>query len=157
MTVDNNRLHLLSAFSGEWAGMNQLWLSPTEDSKESPATLTLAPTLKAKFIEVKYTWAFADTPQEGLLIIGYQPKRELATATWMDTWHMGDQVMACQGTLTTEGNLNVRGAYPVQTGPDWGWRIILEPASDQKLNLIMYNRFPTGEEELAVKVAFSRS
>ncbi len=156
MTANNNRLGLLTTVTGKWAGTSQLWLSPTEDAKKSSATLDLAPTLKGKFFEVKYTWMYEDSPQNGLLIIGYQPDRELATAVWLDTWHMGDQFMTCQGTLTENRVLNVRGTYTVPTGPDWGWRIILEPVSEQALNLIMYNLFPTGKEELAVKAELTR-
>jgi hypothetical protein len=67
---------------------------------------------------------------------------------------MGAKYMHCQGVIKDDGSVDVRGSYQVSTGPDWGWRIVVEPESENVLNLIMYNIWPEGKEELAVKAVF---
>ena len=149
-------LDQLITFSGNWQGKNLLWLSPNNPAQESAATLSLAPTINAKFIEVKYTWAYDGKLQEGVLIIGYETERQLATAFWADSWHMGEKVMHCQGVVKGKGSIDVRGLYQAPIGPDWGWRIVIEPENEATLDLIMYNITPDGEEALAVKAVYSR-
>ena len=107
-------------------------------------------------VEVKYTWADEGQPQEGLLLIGYETKRELATAIWADSWHMGEKVMSCQGELDENGIVDVRGHYPAPTGPDWGWRIVIAFEKDRELIMTMYNIAPDGQEALAVKAVYAR-
>ena len=151
-----SKLELLLAFTGNWQGKNSLWLSPDEPVRESTTTLSLNPTINGKFIQVKYTWADEGKPQEGMLLIGYENERQLATAVWVDSWHMGEKYMFCQGVIHENGSVDVRGQYQAPTGPDWGWRIVIEPESENTLNLIMYNTTPKGEEALAVEAKYSR-
>ncbi len=127
------------AFSGYWQGTNSLWLSPQEPARESSTTLSLAPAVNQKFIEIKYTWAYDGNPQEGILFIGYETERQMATAVWADSWHMGEKFMLCQGDIKENGSIDLRGFYQVSTGPDWGWRIVITPESENVLNLVMYN------------------
>jgi len=147
-------LDKLLAFTGYWQGTNSLWLSPQEPARESSTTLSLAPAVNQKFIEIKYTWVDDDNPQEGTLLIGYETERQLATAVWADSWHMGEKFMLCQGVIKENGSVDLRGFYQVSTGPDWGWRIVITPESENALNLVMYNIWPEGKEELAVKAAY---
>ena len=149
-------LEKLLAFTGNWQGTNALWLSPQEPARESASTLSLAPAVNQKFIQINYTWTYDDKPQEGLLLIGYETERQMATAVWADSWHMGEKYMHCQGVIKDDGSVDVRGSYQVSTGPDWGWRIVVEPESENVLNLIMYNIWPEGNEELAVKAVFCK-
>ena len=151
-----NSLEQLLVLTGKWQGQNSLWLSPENPAQESATTLSIAPAVNRKFIEIKYSWAYEDKPQEGFLILGYETERQLATAVWADSWHMGEKFMHCQGIIKENGCVNVRGHYQAPTGPDWGWRIVIEPGNEITLNLIMYNISPAGEEELAVKAVYGR-
>jgi hypothetical protein len=80
----------------------------------------------------------------------------LVTAHWIDTWHMGDKVMACRGTPGSNGEISVQGSYAVPPGPDWGWRTIIRPQENQSLQIIMFNIWPDGREELAVETDYTR-
>ena len=147
-------LHKLTHLFGNWNGTNSLWLSPDEPARTSDSTLSISPAVKGKFVEVNYTWTESDHDQEGILLIGYESKRELTTAVWADSWHMGEKIMICQGTLTEDGAVDVRGHYQAPTGPDWGWRIVLQ-AVENELHFVMYNIWPNGKEDLAVKAIYS--
>jgi len=151
-----NGLDRLLAFSGKWQGVNSLWLSPKAPVQKSETTLSLAPAINGKFIEIKYTWAYDDQPQEGILLIGYETETELITAIWADSWHMGEKFMRCQGVIKENGSADVRGQYQAPPGPDWGWHIVIEPGSENTLNLMMYNVTPEGEKTLAVNASYSR-
>lgn len=151
-----NNLDFLLTHKGNWQGKNSLWLSPDEPARESATTLSLNPAINGKFVEAKYTWADEGRPQEGILLIGYEEARQLATAVWADSWHMGEKFMFCQGVAKENGSVDVRGQYQAPTGPDWGWRIVVEPEGKNALNLIMYNIQPDGQEALAVKAIYSR-
>ena len=65
-------------------------------------------------------------PKKALLLIGYETERQMATAVWANSWHMGEKYMHCQGVIKEDGSVDVRGSYQVSTGPDWGWRIVVE-------------------------------
>jgi hypothetical protein len=58
---------------------------------------------------------------------------------------VGVKYITCQGVVAENGDVDVRGFYQVSTGPDWGWRIMLEPVRDNILNLVMYNIRPDGK------------
>ena len=152
-----NGLDPLFAFSGNWEGTNLLWLSPQEPATESPSNLSLNTVVNGKFVEIKYTWSDDSRPQEGILLISYEIKRQLATAVWADSWHMNEKFMTCQGVIKEDGSVDVRGFYQAPTGPDWGWRILVQLTSEDSLDLIMYNIWPDGKEELAVKATYTRN
>jgi hypothetical protein len=126
-------------------------------SEDSPSTAELTPLLGGKFIRLDYTWAYQGAAQEGSLLIGYQSGREVVTAHWVDTWHMGESVMSCRGIGETDGSIMVRGTYSAHPGPDWGWRIDLRPREGTDLRLVMYNVTPDGHEEVAVEVDYART
>ncbi|MEZ4866134.1 MAG: DUF1579 family protein [Caldilineaceae bacterium] len=149
-------LDKLAACAGEWQGVNTLQDPFTAQAEDSPATAMVTPLLGGKFIRIDYTWHYQAHPQAGSLLVGYQADAGLVTAHWIDTWHMGDKVMACQGAATLGEELNLRGVFAVENGPDWGWRIILTPVSEQDLRIVMYNISPTDEEDLAVTTVLRR-
>jgi hypothetical protein len=87
-----------------------------------------------------------------------------AMASWIDSWHMAHQMMVCRGSLRPDGTLAVQGAYAAPSGPDWGWRIVLDAREPDILRMTMINispdtqgtPFARGEERLAVEAAFTR-
>jgi GrpB-like predicted nucleotidyltransferase (UPF0157 family) len=140
---------------GQWHGINQLWLTPDEPVRESKTTATVALIAQGKFLTFRYTWTEEHQPQDGLLVIGQEGNDNLIKAVWMDSWHMRDLSMLCQGSLDPQGCLSVQGTYAAPPGPDWGWRIILEPGEGNTLRLAMINIVPDGREALAVEAVYT--
>ena len=82
--------------------------------------------------------------------------RARVIAFWLDSWHMSDTIMSCEGTVDEDGAVEVGGFYAAPPGPDWGWTIRVEP-TDDTFRLLMHNVSPQGESALAVEAAFARS
>lgn len=142
----------LRAASGSWIGTNRLYF-PGEPTRDVPSTARIAPAAQGKFTTLSYTWSFDDQPQDGLLLIGGD--RGAVIMIWIDSWHMGDGVMHCTGSVQDDRLLAVRGTYKVENHPDWGWRIDLR-LRDEAIDLVMYNVSPEGEEDVAVEAAYAR-
>ena len=135
-------LEKLAECAGGWTGTNRLSDPSMNVSDDSPSTAELTPLLDGKFIRLDYTWAYEGAAQEGSLLIGYESAPAIVTAHWVDTWHMGEAVMSCKGTAEDDGSVVVLGSYAAPPGPDWGWRIVLQPVDGTTLRLVMYNISP---------------
>ncbi|MGB2610622.1 MAG: DUF1579 family protein [Isosphaeraceae bacterium] len=151
-----NVLDVLIASAGQWAGKNRLMDPHTNSVDESPGTAIVTPGLGDRSVRIDYTWAYHGSPQEGSLLIGYDASRGLITSQWIDSWHMGDKAMACEGPVVAGEPISVRGSYAGPAGPDWGWRIIVA-IKDQRLQVAMHNITPDGREDLAVEAEYSRA
>jgi len=144
-------------FVGRWLGRKHLWLeSQPEPSGTSESELLVVPTAKGRFLRLDYRWSHDGVEQEGVLLLGNANDRQLATAAWVDSWHMGAQVMHCQGSVDAQGAVSLLGAYPVPLGPDWGWRIGIMKTGPDDLRIVMHNISPEGEKELAVRADYRR-
>jgi hypothetical protein len=140
---------------GEWTGKNLLRLSSlTPSDYSSSSDLSVAQAAKGKFLTFNYTWKHENVPQEGMLVVGYDKKQNIATAAWFDSWHMSSKVMSCQGTIKAQGIIDLRGSYEAPPGPDCGWRIIITAPSNNRLQVVMYNCSSEGVEELAVQADY---
>ena len=51
--------------------------------------------------------------QEGSFLVGLNPQTSRVSAHWIDSWHNGFTVMACDGTVNDSGVIDVRGTVPV--------------------------------------------
>ncbi|HEX2094358.1 MAG TPA: DUF1579 family protein [Longimicrobiaceae bacterium] len=149
-------LDALLACAGYWHGTSTLLDPSCGVAEESLSRATVAPVLDGRFVRLDYTWSYQGAPQEGSLLLGMDPKTSLSSAHWIDTWHMGRAVMACQGGASNSGALSVRGSYAAPPGPDWGWRIDVIPEEEGMLRVTMFNISPGGEEELAVNTVYRR-
>ena len=149
-------LEKLMSYTGSWRGNNRLHDPTTNAPEDSPATATITSVLGGRFIRLDYTWAYQGNPQAGSLLIGYETEADVVTAHWIDTWHMGDKVMACRGAISDSGELSVLGSYAAPPGPDWGWRTIITPREGQRLRMVMVNISLDGQEYLAVEADYSR-
>jgi uncharacterized protein DUF1579 len=143
----------LAACAGSWRGTNKLQDPHSNLDEDSPATATVTSVLGGRFVRLDYTWDYKGAPQEGSILIGYEAKTDTATAHWIDTWHMGSQVMALAGPGGP--TLAVKGTYAAPPGPDWGWRIEITP-SEESLRMVMFNIWPEGKEDLAVEAVYER-
>lgn len=151
-------LEPLIACAGTWRGTNTLQDPNTNLPDDSPSTATVTPLLGGRFVRIDYTWSYQDTPHDGSMLIGNYVKGRTITVHWVDSMHMGQKVMACEGPAPEDGpTLSVRGSYTAPPGPDWGWRIDITPEAD-KLRITMFNIWPEGApEDLAVQAVYSRS
>jgi hypothetical protein len=143
----------LTAAAGQWRGTNTLQDPNIGQPEETPSTATVTPVLGGRFIRVDYTWGYQGKPQEGSLLVGFDPKSGEVSGHWIDTWHMGRKVLACAGTAS-DGTIAVRGSYAAPLGADWGWRIDI--ATDP-LQIRHTNIDPDGKEELAAEGVYSRA
>ena len=148
-------LDRLIACAGSWRGTKILQDPPTLDPVESPATATIVPLLERRFVRLDYTWSYKGKPQQGSILVGFNPKPARASAYWIDSWHNGFGVMTCDGTADEAGVIDVLGSYPAPPGPDWGWRIVIAP-TDNAVRIVMHNIWPEGREEPAVEARFTR-
>jgi hypothetical protein len=152
-----NLTDISDRFVGRWLGRKHLWLeSQTEPSGTSESELLVLPIAKGRFLRFDYRWSHQGVEQEGVLLIGNANDRQLATAAWVDSWHMGQQVMPLQGSIDAQGAASLLGAYPVPLGPDWGWRIGIMKTGPDDLRIVMHNISPEGEKQLAVRADYRR-
>ena len=151
-----NALEGLTACAGYWRGTNALQDPNTGKPEESPSTVTVTPVLAGRFIRPDYTWGYQGKPQEGSLLVGFDPKIGEVSGHWIDTWHLGWIAMNCLGPSPVEGNLAIGGSYAAPPGPDWGWRIEFA-TGDDVLRITHTNIDPDGREELAAEGVYSRA
>jgi hypothetical protein len=145
----------LLAARGLWQGTNRLQDPTTGAPDETPSTAAVTSAVGGRFWRIAYTWMYGGCPQEGELLVGYQPREDVATVHWADTWHTGDTVMACTGAVGDDGVVSVVGSYAAPEGPDWGWRISVEPVGRESLRVVMHNVSPEGEAWLAVETEYA--
>ncbi len=145
----------LLAARGLWRGTNCLQDPTTGRPDETPSTAAVTSVVGGRFGRIAYTWLYQNRPQEGELLVGYRARADEATVHWMDTWHTGDTVLACTGTAGDDGVVAVEGTYAAPTGPDWGWRIAIEPVGRESLRIVMHNVSPEGEVWPAVEAVFA--
>jgi hypothetical protein len=147
----------LTGLVGEWNGTNVLhtpWLP--EPLKESPSRAIVRTKMNDQFLTIEYTWNFDGDAQDGILILGCDPKSDAVQAVFTDSWHSKHTLMLCNGNIQTDGKISVFGTYSVPDNPDWGWRTEITPNIDS-FRYTMYNVEPDGSEEIAVETDFTRA
>ncbi len=150
-------LDRLAACTGRWQGSSRLHDPHTGKPEDTASTAVVSALLGGRFIRLDYTWSYQGAGQEGSLLIGHQSDRGKATVHWIDSWHMSDAVLACEGTLDADGSISVQGSYAAPPGPDWGWRIGIRTGDGPALRVVMHNITPDGQEALAVEAAYARA
>src|SRR5262245_38127817 len=150
-----NELDGLLVTAGRWHGSNTLQDPTTGHPEASPSTATITPVLGGRFVRLDYTWAYQGKPQEGSVVLGFEPKSGEISGHWIDSWHMGRKAMICLGTSSPGTTISIRGIYAAPPGPDWGWRIEILPGADA-LRITHKNIDPDGKEELAAEGVYTR-
>lgn len=144
-------LEKMKTSMGIWQGSSRLHDPHTGAPEDSLSTLSLTPTEGEAVLRLDYTWAYQGAPQQGTVLLAEAANQEVS-ASWTDTWHMGDQTMHCKGTTTSDGSLSLLGSYAAPPGPDWGWRVVIRAGRD--IQIAMYNITPEGQEEIAVEAVY---
>jgi Protein of unknown function (DUF1579) len=149
---------ILNKLVGKWRGINRLhtaWIKENPVS-ETNSSAVIELTARGRFLKIEYDWTFEDSPQEGLILIGNENESDSIKAFWIDSWHLSDKFMVSEGRLDENDVISLKGFYTVPDNPDWGWRTIIEPESNNSFKIVMYNVSPEGEESLAVEMEFHR-
>lgn len=147
---------IFSKFLGEWEGSNQLFLSwPTPSEFQSDTRLTVSEAGNGCFLQFSYDWSHEGKPQQGVLLLAYDPEQNAATAAWGDSWHASKKLLQCSGAVGDGGAVDLLGSFEAPPGPDWGWRILLTPVSASEVQIAM-KVIPPGEEEQAAVLATYR-
>jgi hypothetical protein len=142
------------AYVGLWRGESRLLLHrPVEETYLSVMTAETEQTMQQQALLMRYAWQVEDEPQDGLFVLNQLD--DVVAGLWFDSWHMANSSMTTTGARL-DGGLSVCGSYPTSEGPDWEWRILLQPAANSRL-LRMFNITPEGDEELAVDADFART
>lgn len=146
----------LLTLAGQWQGEYRLRPMPSDPIHECPTRLAVTPVLNRTFLRIDQEWTWKDQPQSGSLLVGYLPKQDLVTIHWVDTWHNGRSAMSLVGRFNLTGKLVAHGTFPVDGGPDWGWRTELEMA-DGHLTINMFCVNPaTNADEGWVRSTYMR-
>ena len=144
-----------AALVGEWRGTKQLYFGPPPTPPISSASeLTVKAVAGGGFLQFAYNWTYEGEQQTGVLLIGNDDENA-ASAAWVDSFHMSGKIMSSLGTAS-ETSLDVRGSYAAPPGPDWGWSIAIRCISPNKLQVVMHNISPEGQEDLAVQIDYTR-
>ena len=147
----------LTGLVGEWRGTNRLhtpWMP--EPLHESESKANVHSKMNDQFLTIEYSWSYQGEPQEGMLILGCDPKSDAVQAVWTDSWHSKNTLILCNGSIGEDGTVSVTGSYSVPDNPDWGWRTEIIP-NDDSFRYAMFNISPDGEEEIAVETEFTRA
>jgi hypothetical protein len=146
----------LTGLAGPWQATYQLRGDPSF-AGDSPSSAVITPTVGGRFARIDYAWSDRGKPQEGALVVGFEPGPGRVSVMWLDTWHNSNRMMICSGTATPDGGIDVVGTYPTGEGsPDWGWRTRLDVAADT-WTMTMFNVSPEGQEDLAVRAVYRRA
>ena len=150
-----NPVEALTAAAGQWSGTNTLQDPNTGKPEESPSTVTVTPVLGGRFVRLDYTWGYQGKPQEGSLLVGFDPKSGEVSGHWIDTWHMGRTVLACIGTAGRRDDRRP-GLLPRASRPRLGLADRDPPGADA-LRITHTNIDADGTEDLAVEGVYSRA
>lgn len=145
----------MSGFVGSWKGVNHLYLGDApEQHLRSDSTMLVSLKANGQIAAFDYRWDYENEQQEGLILLGCDPKSGVAQTIWTDSFHSRNAFIVSDGKYS-DSMYSVKGYYKVPGYPDWGWRTDIHP-NDETLIITMYNVSPEGVEELAVETEFFR-
>jgi hypothetical protein len=149
--------HFLAQLVGEWEGLCSTWFEPGKLADESPIVGTFRGVLDGRFVVHEYRSALGGKPLSGIATLGYHLDGEQFTMSWVDTFHVGTDIMTFQGESGVSDRCSVKGTYFAGAGaPRWGWRVDVELPRPDALVLTHFNIEPGQEPQLALRVEYKR-
>jgi len=147
----------LSDLIGNWTGNTKTWFEANILSDESPSSAVITSILDGRFISFDYQGTLDGKFFEGKMIIGFDIPYQKFTASWIDSFHMGTQIMLSSGDATSNG-FSIIGSYgsPEYGDLPWGWKTELEIVSQDEIIFTAYNISPEGEEAKATESIYKR-
>lgn len=142
--------------TGKWEGTAKTYFKPDELADTSPITGSIMEVLGGAFALHEYEGTLMGDKMVGLALYGYNENKSQFEIAWVDTCHMGPEIMFSTAK-NTENTFSVLGHY---TGADendvWGWKTTLELKDPGKLIIQHYNITPDGQEFLGVNIEYKR-
>ncbi|WP_316829722.1 DUF1579 domain-containing protein [Pedobacter aquatilis] len=156
-SLEDGAHKMLSGLAGEWNGITKTWFEQDVLADESSVSGKISEILGNRFISYDYNGSLNEKPLTGKMIIGFDIPYQKFTSSWIDSFHMGTQIMLSSGDRTDKG-FSILGTYgnPEYGDQLWGWRTVLEVLSADEIMITAYNVTPEGEETKATETVLKR-
>ena len=144
--------HFLTQCVGAWEGTARTWFEPDKVADESPISGTFRSVLDGRFVVHEYTSAMGGKPLTGMATLGYHLDGRRFTMGWVDTFHVGTDLMTLQGEAGVSDRFSVLGSYSTgEQSPRWGWRIDMERTGPDALVITHFNIEPGQAPQKAIE------
>ncbi|MBM9548324.1 DUF1579 domain-containing protein [Leptospira sp. 201903074] len=156
-SLENGSHNQLQSLIGNWSGKTKTWFEKDVLADESDTQTSITSLLEGRFISIDYQSSLDGKPFVGKMIAGYDIPYQKFTSSWIDSFHMGTQIMLSSG-VATENGFSVTGSYgnPEYGDKLWGWRTEIQFISDKEFSLTAFNVSPEGEEAKATETFYKR-
>src|SRR5687767_13567678 len=94
-----DKADLIEVVVGEWEGLTRTWFEPGDPSDESPTHGRIRRVGDSRFVLHEYEGSSDGERREGVEIVGLGLEAEggAFVSAWVDTFHMGSDVMLSRG------------------------------------------------------------
>lgn len=157
ISLEEGTHKILSDLIGNWEGRAKTWFEKDVLADDSAVKGVFSSILGGRFVSYDYQGSLNDKPIEGKMIIGFDIPYQKFTSSWIDSFHMGTQIMLSSGNATEKG-FSVLGTYgsPEYGDQLWGWRTELKIINIDEITLSAFNISPEGEETKATEMILKR-
>jgi hypothetical protein len=147
----------IKSLAGNWKGTSKTWFEKDVLADESPSIAEITSILDGRFISYDYQSSLGGKTLTGKMIIGFDIPYQKFTLSWIDTFHMGTQMMQATGEATEKG-FSILGSWgnPEYGDQLFGWRTALEIISDDEIIFSAYNIMPGEAETIAIESSYKR-
>jgi hypothetical protein len=144
---------LLEQLVGEWEGHTKTWYEQGKLADESPWQGSIRLLKGGRYAIHEYRGEIEGKLLEGLVIYGWSKGRKRWETAWIDSFHTATEIMFSTGSGEA---FSVTGTWPVEGGPDWGWRTEMQLNSPDDLVITHYVITPDGQEGKGVETVYQR-
>ncbi|MHA7630555.1 DUF1579 domain-containing protein [Corallococcus sp. M7] len=149
--------HLLSRLVGTWEGVARTWFQPDKLEDESPISGTFRSVLDGRYVVHEYTSSMGGKPLSGIATLGYHLDGRQFTMSWVDTFHVGTDIMNLLGEPGVGDRVSVTGSYHTgEQSPRWGWRVDIDVAGPDALVITHFNIEPGAAPQKAIEIQYKR-